>query len=153
MATTTKKKRPGKLRRKLYKVLWDGAAQIAKDREARKKAQGARMIGGGQSSSSGQGSPPRRRPSGWTRPNNGSPGAAIPPMPADYTATGWDGRPVTDPAGLRFFWARENGYSGPIDQDGNPADAWDDDRSSELEWADTDGQDVEQGAAQGGESR
>jgi len=74
-------------------------------------------------------------------------------MPAGYTATGWDGRPVTDEAALRLYWARENGYTGPIDQDGHPADDWDKDHSGELEWADGDDQDDEQGDTQAGESR
>jgi hypothetical protein len=155
--TATKKKRkpPGKMRRKLYKVASDGLMKALKDRAARKQGQGAKMMGGGQS---GSGTGGRRTPtqasSGWSRPNNGSPGAAIPPMPADYTATGWDGTPVTEPAGLRLFWARENGYSGPIDQDGYPTDDPDEDRSGELEWADGDdddqaGEDVDQGGVAG----
>ncbi|MBL8929154.1 MAG: hypothetical protein JNL54_03410 [Kineosporiaceae bacterium] len=150
MATKkAQRKRPGKLRRKLYQIVWNGAAQIAKDRE-RKKAQGAGVAGGGQSSGGGRGRSvpaPRRSDSAWTRPDNAGPGAAIPAMPEDYTATGWNGQPVTDPAALRFFWARENGYNGPIDQDGHPTDDQDEDRSGDLEWADDD-QDDDQGGDQ-----
>jgi hypothetical protein len=155
-ATKKTRKRPGKMRRKLYKVVSAGLMKALKDRAARKQAQGAKMGGGGQRSSSGAGGhrTPVRASSGWSRPNNCSPGAAIPAMPADYTATGWDGKPVTEPAGLRFFWARENGYSGPIDQDGYPTDDPDEDRSGELEWADGDDddqadQDVDQGDGAG----
>lgn len=58
----------------------------------------------------------------------------MPPMPSDYTATGWDGRPVTDEAALRLFWARENGY-----QDGHPVgDPFTEDHSAALEWGNGD---------------
>lgn len=142
---TKRHKRPGKLRRKLVKAINDAVLQAAKDRAAKRQAAG----GGGARVRATRPEPAPQRPaaSTWTRPDN--PGAAIPPMPAGYTATGWDGRPVTDPAALRFFWARENGYTGPIDQDGHPADDWGKDHSGELEWADGDDQDD----TEAGESR
>ena len=44
----------------------------------------------------------------------------IPPMPDDYQPD--TKLPVTTDAHRRFFWLRENGWTGPIDQDGNPVE-------------------------------
>ena len=46
----------------------------------------------------------------------------VPPVPADYAPIGWDGQPVTSDRDKSFFWLRENGYDGWIDQDGRPSD-------------------------------
>lgn len=59
-------------------------------------------------------------------PGNGSAGDYWPDgigqMPADYTTTGWDGQPVTDPGVLQMYWLREQGYTGWIDHNGNPVE-------------------------------
>jgi hypothetical protein len=47
-------------------------------------------------------------------------------LPADRT--GWDGTPLDD-AGRRLYALREDGYTGPIDQDGYPDTTSDDART------------------------
>lgn len=152
---TERHTRPGRLRRKLIRAINDAVLQVAKDRAAKRQAAagpGGRGVGLGAARPAPE---PLRPPTmaTWARPTGSA--AVVPPIPAGYAATGWDGRPVTDPAALRFFWARENGYTGPIDQDGNPADDWGNDHSGELEWADTDGVQLDdaRGDTEAGEPR
>lgn len=110
------RKRPPRWRRRLMKGISDAVGQAIKDRAARRAAAGGAALMPASSR--------RTEPS-------------VPPMPADYTAIGWDGELVRDPAALRCHWARECGYSGPIDQDGYPAEMGAQDHSDELVWADS----------------
>lgn len=78
-------------------------------------------------------------PSTWRQPVGDGPGAAMPAMPPGYTATDREGRPVTDEAALRVLWARECGYEGSLDRDGEPVGdppIWSDQGCDDLHYTD-----------------